>query len=146
MTVVLGRNPCSVNFEDVQLKTSKPPWVCENVHVTGTTTPTMPVCPFGPNDTPAPPPPAPQPKHECTLTKLLGCFNDTASGSVLPKAQLQLHDIVRELCLGMLRRQAEHRRDRWRQPLLVRSVCGWCFGAGAASSGVPGKRLPWQPH
>lgn len=43
-------NPCTVNFEDIQLTTTEP-WICANVnvHVTGTTNPRMPVCPFGPN-------------------------------------------------------------------------------------------------
>jgi len=55
----------------------------------------MPICPIGPNvSPPPPPPPAPGPKHACTLTAQLGCFDATKAGSVLPAAQPQVHDIV----------------------------------------------------
>ena len=50
-------NPCTVNFEDVHLKTTQP-WTCGNANITskGTVIPAIPECPVGPNNALAPPP------------------------------------------------------------------------------------------
>ena len=42
-------NPCTIVFEDVELKSALP-WECGNAHITtiGTVTPKVPVCPVGP--------------------------------------------------------------------------------------------------
>jgi hypothetical protein len=38
------------------------------------------------------PPPPPPPEPRCNLTEVLGCFDDTARGSILPDFQPQTHD------------------------------------------------------
>lgn len=89
-------NPCTVNFEAVQLTTTKP-WTCGNAHVTttGSVVPAIPTCPFGPNATapPRPAPPPPPPLGHCTKAKNVGCYNDS-SFLALPNHQPQLHDKV----------------------------------------------------
>eukprot|EP01046_Picozoa_sp_COSAG06_P051279 COSAG06_NODE_8332_length_2201_cov_1.204091_2_plen_68_part_00 len=39
-----------------------------------------------------PPSPPPLPPSNCNVTKVLGCFDDTIKGSILPKFQPQTHD------------------------------------------------------
>ena len=36
----------------------------------------------------------PKPKPKCNLTKVLGCYNDTDRGSILPDFQPQTHDLT----------------------------------------------------
>ena len=92
-------NPCGVNLEDVNLKTSGQ-WSCANVDVNsiGSVVPTIPSCPIGPNiSAPPPSPPPPGLQHHCKLTKLQGCYADKlkdGGSGVLSSYQPQLHDIV----------------------------------------------------
>ena len=121
-------NPCSINFDDVQLKTTRP-WSCANVKVGGggSSSPPVPACPIGPNvSAPAPPgpprpaPPTPRPAHACAVTKRLGCFDDTKAGSVLPTPQPRLHDIV-----------------------TLENCASACFGAKLAIAGIDGGNHCW---
>jgi hypothetical protein len=102
-------NPCTINFEDVQLTTAAP-WQCGNakINTRGAVSPSLPnPCAVGPDDDPTPPP-APVPRVACALSAVLGCFNDTAQTMVpyLPRYQPQLHDIVTQgncaaACFGL---------------------------------------------
>ena len=78
--------------------------MCENaaVELVGDISPAFPPCT---NSTPNPPPPPPKPspppaKHQCTIqTKNQRCFDDTASGSLLPVPEPSTHDkVTLEVC------------------------------------------------
>ena len=67
---------------------------CENaaVELVGHISPAFPACT---NSTPNPPPPPPPAKHHCTVqTKNQQCYDDTASGSLLPVPEPSTHDKV----------------------------------------------------